>query len=157
MDWDGNTVIEPEDGPKHGLPSGVGAVLWKLLEQTKSNRTARADVPMTYTTGSSFSLGKWMHRLRDALGLATFPDMATPIFCHENGTRWTSQYFRSTFLIPMLDMQRPLGTLIYKHMMGPREILWLTSSTRYIPFDPGAEIMSPASALDAAANLLPKQ
>jgi hypothetical protein len=55
------------------------------------------------------SLGKWMHRLCDAPGVTTFPDMATPIFCHENGTRWTSQYFRSTFLIPMLDMQRRLG------------------------------------------------
>jgi hypothetical protein len=109
MDWDGNTVIEPEDGPQHGLPSGVGAILWKLLEQTKSNRTSRADVPMAYTTGSGFSLGKWMHRLREALGVGTFPDTATPIFCHENGTRWTSQYFRSTFLIPMLDMQRRLG------------------------------------------------
>jgi hypothetical protein len=27
MDWDGNTVIEPKDGPKHCLPPGVGAIL----------------------------------------------------------------------------------------------------------------------------------
>jgi hypothetical protein len=109
MDWDGNDVIEPETGPSRGLPPGVGAVLWKLLAQTKSNRTSRADIAMAYTASSGLSIGKWLHRLRESMGLQEFPTTATPILCHEDGRRWTSQYFRSNFLIPMLDIMRRMG------------------------------------------------
>jgi hypothetical protein len=48
MDWDGVDVAEPPDGPTRGLPLGVGTVLWKLLAQSKSNRTSRADIAMAY-------------------------------------------------------------------------------------------------------------
>jgi hypothetical protein len=109
MDWDGNTVVKPAAGPSRGLPSGVGAVLWKLLAQTKSNRTSRADIAMAYTASAGLSIGKWLHRLRESLELQAFPTRATSIFCHEDGRRWTSRYFRSNFLIPMLDIMRRMG------------------------------------------------
>jgi hypothetical protein len=119
MDWDGNTVIEPEDGPQHGLPSGVGAILWKLLEQTKSNRTSRADVPMAYTTGSGFSLGKWMHRLREALGVGTFPDTATPIFVMRMVLGGPPNISGPPFSSPCWICSAAWGILIFKHMMDP--------------------------------------
>jgi hypothetical protein len=69
LQWSDVTVVDPEDGPSLDLPADVGAVGLKLLPQTKASRTRTADVLLAYTTASGFSPGKWLHRLRVAMGV----------------------------------------------------------------------------------------
>jgi hypothetical protein len=63
-------------------------------------------VILAYNASSGFSLGLWLHRLRDSLGFAEFLTDSSDIFVDRDGTRWTSLYFRSTYLILLLEMQR---------------------------------------------------
>jgi hypothetical protein len=109
LQWADVTVLEPEDGPVMDLPAMTGAVSFRLLPQTKSDRTKTADVILAYNTSSGFSLGLWLHRLCDSLGVAEFPTDSSDLFVDRDGTRWTSLYFRSTYLIPLLEMQRKAG------------------------------------------------
>lgn len=66
---------------------------------------------MAYTAASGLSIGKWAHRLRSALGHRTIPDSSECIF-------WTSHFFRSTFLWPLLHMQRIAGDAHLKPFDG---------------------------------------
>jgi hypothetical protein len=109
LDWDGVSVIEPGTGAAHDIPGNHGAVIWKLLAQTKSARSFRADVVLAYETSSGFNIGRWFHRLKEASGWTEFPTTATPVFCDEDGQGWTSQFYRSQFLLPLLDIQRLAG------------------------------------------------
>jgi hypothetical protein len=109
LEWSGVHLVEPEHGASAGLPEGLGAVLWELQEQTKSSRNTVADVVMSYTTSSGLSLGRWLHRLREALGQDEFPTCASPVFVHEDGSPWTSAYYRSNYLLPLLNIQRLQG------------------------------------------------
>ena len=103
--WEDTTVVQPSDGPTLGLPPGVGMVGLALLEQTKSSQGRQADVVMAYTTGSGFSLGKWLDRLRALLN----PDDQDYVLCHPDGRPWTSHYYRHQYLYPWLEAQRGLG------------------------------------------------
>jgi hypothetical protein len=113
--WSDIGVILPADGRAHDLPTNVGALLLKLLPQTKSSPTRTADVPIAFATGSGLNPGIWLLRLRDALD----EDANTPsslwatddryLFAHENGKQWTSNFFRTTYLFPFLHAQRLAG------------------------------------------------
>jgi hypothetical protein len=109
LEWAGVRVIEPEMASAHDLPTGTGAVQWNLLPETKTNRTSVADVVMAYSSSAGLSVGKWLHRLRASMGLDDFPTTPTPVFVHEDGRPWTSHYFRTHYLIPLLDIQRRQG------------------------------------------------
>lgn len=101
--------------PAHGalwdLPPGVGCLQERLLEQTKSSPTRTADLILAYCTGSGLAPGYWFERLLELEGL--HPDAAASceldIFRHSSGARWTSHYFRTTFLWPSLHEQRLRG------------------------------------------------
>jgi len=118
LKWDDLTVIEPQDGPSVELPLGMGAILALLLPDTKSSQTITADVVMAYTTASGLSLGKWLHRLRAALGLASIPVSDDFLFVHADGSPWTSKYYRTTYLYPFLHMQRLADDLHLKPFDG---------------------------------------
>ena len=116
--WNDLTILEPQDGPELDLPVGTGAFLARLLPETKSSRTITADVVMAYTSGSGLSLGKWTHRLRASLGHHEIPSSADRVFQHPDGTPWTSLYFRSTYLWPLLHMQCIAGDAHLKPFDG---------------------------------------
>jgi hypothetical protein len=118
LHWADVHVVEPEDGPVVGLPALTGAVAFRLLPQTKSDRTKTADVLIAYNTFSGLSIGKWCHRLRESLGFDEFPTDSTPIFVTREGTPWTSNYFRTTYLIPFLEMQRTNGDMHFTSCDG---------------------------------------
>jgi hypothetical protein len=105
LDFDDITAIPPEDALTHDLPLGVGAICGSLQPETKSNRNARADMVLAWRTISGLCVGTWYaERLCTA-----FPLQTGPLFCHLDGTRWTSKYFRETFLYPSLRRQRTAG------------------------------------------------
>jgi hypothetical protein len=106
--WSDFTLTEIVDGGIHNLPQGVGCLEIRLLPETKTNRLSTADVIIAHTTDSGLSVGRWFTRLRRACGLSVAAARLSParLFTQRNGCRWTSRYFRETYLYPALDAQR---------------------------------------------------
>ena len=104
--WQDVTVVSPADGPSVDLPVGLGVILLRLLPETKSSRSASADVVVSYSTQSGLRPGVWLDRLRHALGS---PPSLSLLFVHPDGTPWTSRFFRETFLYPSLRLQQAAG------------------------------------------------
>ena len=104
-------LTSPQDGPTMDLPDHVGVIEYRLLEQTKSDRTRAADCVTAYCTGSGLSPGLWIERLVDLLRLVPGDQTVceAPLFVHVDESPWTSHYFRSTYLIPSLQEQRLSG------------------------------------------------
>ena len=108
--WMDVDCILPKDGPVHGLPVNVGCLNFRLTEQTKSNRTKRADVPVAYTTRSGYQIGKWYQRAKRHRNSNTEPaNDPSLLFTHQDGTPWDSYYFRTTYLYPLLYKLRMDG------------------------------------------------
>jgi hypothetical protein len=92
------TIIEPIDGPLHGLPPHVGAVQVNLLPETKTNSCQVADVVMAYESLSGLSLGFWFRELK-----ALFPEDTGPLFYTTTAGIWTSRYFWEQYAWPLLE------------------------------------------------------
>lgn len=108
--WNRYEVTEPPNGPTYDLPVGIGVIRLWMGPETKTDRTYSPDVVMAYTTLSGFELGKWFHRVRNAVDPAMDPSQEfCLVFVHEDGTPWTSHYFRYTFLYPSLRAQATSG------------------------------------------------
>ena len=118
LTWDRVIITEPGNGPSVGLPPGVGAIQLFLRHTTKTSRHKRADVVVAYTYCSRLSPGKWLHRLRVTLPGGILPDTPTPLFCNDDNTPWTSAYFRSTFLLPCLELLRQRGDPYLQALKG---------------------------------------
>jgi hypothetical protein len=129
INWDDLEVIFPQDSSSRDLPTGVGAILFRLLEQTKTDRTKAADVPIAFHTISGLCPGKWLFRLRKCTDPATMdPDMwqhdTSPLFRHADGRRWTSTYYRQTYLIPLLHQQRTEGDKYLGQFKNLADAFW---------------------------------
>jgi hypothetical protein len=123
--WQDISMILPGDGESMALPAHVGAILIKLLEQTKTNRSSVADVVVAFTSGSGLSLGKWLQRIRSHVDGPNPTDSATDwqsdlrfVFCHSSGQPWDSTYFRHTYLLPLLQIQRLQGNAYLRQFDG---------------------------------------
>ena len=99
-------LILPTDGPSVGLPRGLGALGLLLLPSTKGNQRSQADVWIAFTTISGLSIGTWWQRYLSLTGDPVFKRL---IFSHNDGSPWTSTFFRQTFLFPWLHTQRQEG------------------------------------------------
>ena len=103
--------VEPRLGPTVGLPENQGMVLLKLLAQTKSQQAMTADVVLAHSTASSFSLGKWLERLR--LEVQDEGVLSTDyILAHDHdGRPWTSHCYRQPHCAPLArDFQGAAGS-----------------------------------------------
>jgi hypothetical protein len=110
--WCDLTITSPIDSATLDLPQGIGAVQIRLLAQTKTDRTRTADVIIAYTTGSGHSPGLWLQRLQTGLGLTIGQNTdgdTSLLFCHHDGQQWSSNFYRTTYLIPSLQTQRERG------------------------------------------------
>ena len=105
--WCDVECIDPDDGGSFDLPPGLGMVAFRLLPETKSNRTAAANVVASHTSRSGLSLGKWYARLAQWMPPSHSPFSQQLIFQHENGLPWCSMYFRQEFLYPFLLQSLP--------------------------------------------------
>ena len=104
--WTDLKLTRPGDGPRIGLPRGVGAIELRLLPETKSNRTKVADVVISYLCASGLAPGLWLERLQQVWPNAMPSD---PIIRGKDGTRWTSTYFRRAHLYEWLHRMRAAG------------------------------------------------
>ena len=110
LTFDDVTVVFPDQGPLHDLPPGLGMVLFRLLPQTKTNRTSTADVVVAFKTMSGLSPGHWSERLSFLLfGTRHWPASQAPIFCESDGTLWSSHFFRVNFVYPCLTQLQAGG------------------------------------------------
>jgi hypothetical protein len=106
--WQDIEITYPADGPREGLPVGMGVILVNLLAQTKSSQARVADMVIAYAIASGKNLGWWLSTLRNILPYpGQVPSSYVP--CHPNGSPWTSHYFRYTHIYPLLSLQRSLG------------------------------------------------
>ena len=104
INWEDAHALEPLDSAQADLPTDCGMVDLRLNPVTKSDRARTADVLIAYNTRSGLSIGKWFRRAKRYRARPT-----GPIFCHINGTRWSSFFFRNTYLYPSLHRQRLNG------------------------------------------------
>jgi len=106
LTWGDVTVTRPKDGPRLGLPAGVGVIELRLLPETKSTRTKVADVVISYICASGLTLGLWLERL----GLL-WPGVhsSSAIIKGRNGHAWTSRYFRKHHMYVWLHTMRSQG------------------------------------------------
>ena len=113
MEWDDVEATPPADGPIHGLPVGVGVILIRLLEETKSDPTRVADLVMAWKCISGLSLGKWWERL------LLFPRHITGrVLSSAVQQRWSSCYFRNAYAWPLLEQQRLQGEPTLQRFSG---------------------------------------
>jgi hypothetical protein len=117
---DATIVVLPRDGPSIDLPLNVGLLLLQLLPETKLSRSVTADVVIAFGTVSGYRPGRWYQRMATSLGLtlAECRDDSRYLFCTPSGTRWTSKYFRDTYLYPSLEAQRLAGDPILRAFDG---------------------------------------
>ena len=97
-------ITKPADGPKKGLPIGVGVIEMRLLPETKTNTAATADIIVAYTCWSGLSLGKWLERL-----LLFEPADGVSLFSTPAQRNWTSSYFRTQHVFRHLEVLRAMG------------------------------------------------
>lgn len=105
--WEDVVFIRPEEGPRHDLPPGVGCLLLTLNPLTKTSQARTVDVPIAHATAAGFRPGVWYERLCSHTHEAR--DSKRPIFVKPNGAAWTSDFFRSTFLYPLLETLQRQG------------------------------------------------
>jgi hypothetical protein len=106
LTWGDVTITRPADGPRLGLPAGIGAIELRLLPETKSTRTKVADVVISYVCASGLASGLWLERLQLLWSGATTTD---PVICGGSGQPWESQYFRCHHLYVWLHTMRAEG------------------------------------------------
>ena len=106
LQWTDLRLTRPADGPRIGLPLGVGAVELRLLPETKSNRTKVADVVISYICASGLAPGLWVERLKETWPKAEPRDY---IIRGKAGIKWTSTYFRRAHLYEWLRHMRSEG------------------------------------------------
>ena len=106
LTWDDVEVIRPCDGPRWGLPSGVGVIELRLLPETKSNRTRVANVVVSYLCASGLAPGLWFERLQ-CLWPTRLPH--DPVIRGSNGRPWTSSFYRCHYLYAWLDTMHQGG------------------------------------------------
>jgi hypothetical protein len=108
--WADVHVTRPQDGPREGLPPGLGAVVLDLTPETKTSRSMKKDVVIAYETLSRLKWGEWFLRYKALMhGRAGWEQDTRYLFCFENGTPWTSAYFRLTYVIPQLYKMKTDG------------------------------------------------
>jgi hypothetical protein len=100
-------IITPAHGELQNFPIGVGSILLTLVPDTKGQSSKRVDVPLADTFASAIIPHYWYLKLmecKEKLGW-----IGGPLFRHSNGKRWTSSYFNSTHVYPLLHIQRKRG------------------------------------------------
>ena len=120
LTWADVSLVLPDKGPTCDLPAGIGMVLLRLSEQTKSDHTRTADVGIAFTTLSGLSLGSsWLHRLSRLLFGTPVPlYMDVPLFCDSDGRPWTSSLFCSQFVYPCLYQLQAGGDAYLQPFVG---------------------------------------
>jgi hypothetical protein len=124
INWCDIDIVMPQNSQERDLPAGVGAILQRLLEQTKTSQTSAADMVLAFTTRSGYELGKWLFRLRkhtdaDSMDPKEWTGDTRPLFCTATGDRWTSKYFREKYLLHFANLRDAFWSM-HSYRIGAR-------------------------------------
>lgn len=111
-------IVHPDLHDLYNLPPSVGVVILTLLDPTKTNQTSSADVVLAYQTSSGLKPGEWFTLLFHYMDKLGYTSPNCFLFRHEDGTRWSSHFFRHTYLFPYLEMQREAGDVYLQIVDG---------------------------------------
>jgi hypothetical protein len=129
--WCDLELVPPERGPLYDLPTGIGMIILRLLPETKSQRTAAADVILAYETISGYQPGLWIQRLKAAMPQGHHgPASLSPVFLTARGGPWTSSYYRTAFLYPSLGRQQANGDPALRITRPIQQVFWSLHSFR---------------------------
>lgn len=109
------TVCLPENGARHNLPPGVGALFLKLLPTTKSSQFTTADVILASSFSSGLSPLFWWQQTLAILATLGWNQPDSFVFRHTTGVAWDSAFFRHKHLYPLLRLQQLEGD----HALSP--------------------------------------
>ena len=116
MRLDDVEMVPPAQGAAYNLPSNTGAILLKLLASTKSSRNKKVDVVITWQTASGLRLGFWLSKLLSILHQLNWDSPSGYLFRTNANTPWTSHYFRTHHLYPLLHLQHLNGDVTLRHI-----------------------------------------
>ena len=110
-------LVAPRDGAIYGLPPKVGVILLQLLPSTKTSRNKQVDVVIAWVTASGLNLGLWLSQLFKLLHQLHWASPSCYLFRSTSpSSKWTSQYFRSNHLYPLLHLQYLEGDVTLRHI-----------------------------------------
>ena len=109
-------LVPPVEGAVYNLPPKVGAILLTLLPSTKSSRNRQVDVVIAWETSSGLKLGYWLSLLFAIQKRLHWGDPKSYLFRSNTNSPWTSVYFRSNHLYPLLHLQRLDGDATLRHI-----------------------------------------
>jgi len=108
--WCDVSVVYPWDSASADLPTGMGALTFRLAPATKTFRTITADVAISYNCRSGLSLGWWWSALVHTQWGNTDWMLSTDlIFTTPPSGQWTSLFYRTQVLYPALYAQQLQG------------------------------------------------
>ena len=119
LNWENLDIIWPQQALQRDLPANTGAILLRLSPETKSSRTATAEIAVALRTVTGLDLARWLRRVRAAAPVPPRP--ADAVFGQYNGqrwVRWTSHHYRHKFLYPGLEFLRAGGDTFLTHLGG---------------------------------------
>ena len=109
-------LVPPKNGAVYNLPPHVGAILFTLLPSTKSSRNRQVDIVIAWQTSSGLCLGYWLSRLFSLLHQLQWSDPKCYIFRSSTNSPWSSLYFRTNHLYPLLHLQHIEGDATLCHI-----------------------------------------
>ena len=115
MRLDDVEMVPPAQGAAYNLPSNAGAILLKLLASIKSSRNKKVDVVIALQTVSGLRLGFWLSKLLSILHQLDWDSPSGYLFRTNANTPWTSHYFRTHHLYPLLHLQHLNGAVTLRH------------------------------------------
>ena len=135
MEWADIEMFLPRHAAGLDLPQGVGAILFTLLEQTKSSQSQRADLMVAFQSFSGLGLGKWLLRLRGELTTGPLDPSAwkgdeRPLFLHHDGKPWTAAHYRHTYLLSFIQQQKLEGDKYLQQFVNLQDAFWSLHSYR---------------------------
>ena len=101
-EWSDLEISPPRDTVPPDPLLQAGFTRW-WLQDPKGQRGRVVDTICAFSTLSGLSMGKWVLRARK------YSPGNGAIFCHPNGARWNSAYFREKYLYPSLYRQQHRG------------------------------------------------
>ena len=109
-------LVPPGQGECYNFPSTVGALLLQLLPSTKSSRNKQVDVVIAWKTASGLYPGYWFSLLFRLLHKLQWTSPNCYLFRTSNASPWTSNYFRTNHLYPLLHLQYLAGDATLRHI-----------------------------------------
>ena len=109
-------LVPPGKGECYSFPPNVGGLLLQLLPSTKSSRNKQVDVVIAWRTSSGFQPGYWFSRLFQILQQLHWNNPSCFLFRTSQNSSWTSNYFRTNHLYPLLHLQYLSGDATLRHI-----------------------------------------